>query len=653
MSVQSQIDRLNAIKQRIRTNLVAQGITVPEDTMLDEMAEQILSVAGEDGQRGTGILNTTTGIAPYTTTVGGVSPKYRILLSTLKTQSQVNEVLVGDSVRYSTFLYPVIYVDSEYAYMTTRVNLQGTAGSAGKNGTDGKDGADGYTPVKGVDYWTVADHEAIVQDVITSLSELEVVNSLDECIDTTKKYVIDGYIYEYRERFVEGGLTPNFTNLLPRAVDFASDGIYNGKGYKTDAYYDNSSKSVVDSDGVPGDDFVTGLIPIKQGDTIRINRMSVHEGINFMFLFDSKKQYIVKFQMSELRNQLDKTGQKYSVDIPQNSYSHTVYKDIEFTPSNEMNWWYTQDLAYLCFNCMYEVKPTDVIITVNEEITYTETDGYYEWGWENTGEQYVKPDYKKPAYFDKPFVTLSFDNFNLSDARFSIVHGEYGYKATTAHKTKADIEINKQVLSAGWDIGLYNVYNSPAGQYDDALSETPTAETLKAWEDYVKEAVDASAEAMVYNPVVWLAQQGVSCYGLETALKKYDIPMCRGAYHPTYTNDFRYVANKLPTITVAVSETLMPSTLEDCQAAIAEAVENGNGVAFLTHGIYGTDAEANANYGITEATLRSFLDTVKQYVDAGRLEVVTYRDIYAMYYPEQAKERDYNRLIKMMTGYNL
>lgn len=49
MSVQNSVDRLNAIKARIRTNLVAQGITVPEDTVLEEMAEQILSVAGEPG----------------------------------------------------------------------------------------------------------------------------------------------------------------------------------------------------------------------------------------------------------------------------------------------------------------------------------------------------------------------------------------------------------------------------------------------------------------------------------------------------------------------------------------------------------------------------------------------------------------------------
>lgn len=51
MSVQTQIDRLNAVKERIRTNLVAQGITVPVDTTLDEMATLILSVAGYTPQK--------------------------------------------------------------------------------------------------------------------------------------------------------------------------------------------------------------------------------------------------------------------------------------------------------------------------------------------------------------------------------------------------------------------------------------------------------------------------------------------------------------------------------------------------------------------------------------------------------------------------
>lgn len=116
---------------------------------------------GAPGQRGTGILNTTTGIASYTTTVNGIKPTYRILLSTLKTQSKVDEVLVGDMIRYSYFLYPVIYVDDTYAYMGTRVDIRGATGAAGK------------TPVKGTDYWTDADKQEMVTDVLAALPTWE------------------------------------------------------------------------------------------------------------------------------------------------------------------------------------------------------------------------------------------------------------------------------------------------------------------------------------------------------------------------------------------------------------------------------------------------------------------------------------------------
>lgn len=133
MSVQSQIDRLNAIKQRIRTNLVAQGITVPEDTMLEAMAEQILSVAGEDGQRGTGLLSVTTAPSSYTTAVGGITPKYRMAISTIKSQAGVTEVLLGDTIRYSYYHYPIAYLDASYAYCTTRVSIRGATGAAGKD----------------------------------------------------------------------------------------------------------------------------------------------------------------------------------------------------------------------------------------------------------------------------------------------------------------------------------------------------------------------------------------------------------------------------------------------------------------------------------------------------------------------------------------
>jgi hypothetical protein len=50
--------------------------------------------------------------------------------------------------------------------------------------------------------------------------EPEVVQSIEECIDTSKKYVLpDGYIYAYRKKFVAGTTTPNFTNQLPISLN--------------------------------------------------------------------------------------------------------------------------------------------------------------------------------------------------------------------------------------------------------------------------------------------------------------------------------------------------------------------------------------------------------------------------------------------------
>lgn len=120
---------------------------------------------GDPGQRGTGILNTASGISSYTTAVGGVTPAYRILLSTLKTQSQVSEVLVGDTVRYSYYVYPVIYIDAEYAYLGTRVSIRGSTGAAGE------------TPVKGTDYYTDADKAEMVAQVKAALSTLTLVGT--------------------------------------------------------------------------------------------------------------------------------------------------------------------------------------------------------------------------------------------------------------------------------------------------------------------------------------------------------------------------------------------------------------------------------------------------------------------------------------------
>lgn len=46
---------------------------------------------------------------------------------------------------------------------------QGEKGDTGATGAQGPAGANGYTPVRGTDYWTVADQEQIVSDVLAAL----------------------------------------------------------------------------------------------------------------------------------------------------------------------------------------------------------------------------------------------------------------------------------------------------------------------------------------------------------------------------------------------------------------------------------------------------------------------------------------------------
>ena len=85
---------------------------------------------GDTGQRGTGLLPVTTAPSSYTTAVNGLTPAYRIALSTVKSQASAAEVYAGDTIRYSYYHYPVIYVDGSYVYCGTRVSIRGATGAA-------------------------------------------------------------------------------------------------------------------------------------------------------------------------------------------------------------------------------------------------------------------------------------------------------------------------------------------------------------------------------------------------------------------------------------------------------------------------------------------------------------------------------------------
>lgn len=387
MSVQSQIDRLNTIKQRIRTNLVAQGITVPEDTMLEAMAEQILSVAGEDGQRGTGLLSVTTAPSSYTTAVGGITPKYRMAISTIKTQAGVTEVLLGDTIRYSYYQYPIAYLDASYAYATTRVSIRGATGATGATGAVGADGEDGYTPVKGVDYYTPAEKEELIDSVVEQTKIVKVaeppefVNSLADCADTSKMYVLPNAhlaAYMTSEVTTEGSTVPNFTNLYD-----TSKGAYIKDGQRY-------SKSNAAFKAQASDCAVVVPLGLSYGTTnvtLRIQG-ATRTGASYYdnVYFNSTNDF------STTTNVFGGTwsGMPTPATVTESNGQITIV----FKP-NQSTWHYD----WLVFHVAAGVDPEKLIVTLDEEITYTTTTGGTEivTEWVDTGIEYNQP----PDYADR------------------------------------------------------------------------------------------------------------------------------------------------------------------------------------------------------------------------------------------------------------
>ena len=101
---------------------------------------------GEDGERGAGILKVTTSPSSYNFNIDGVTTSYRIAKSYVTTESGITNVLVGDTILYSYYLYKVVLVDTSYVYLGTRTTIRGATGAAGSAGAAGERGT-GILPI--------------------------------------------------------------------------------------------------------------------------------------------------------------------------------------------------------------------------------------------------------------------------------------------------------------------------------------------------------------------------------------------------------------------------------------------------------------------------------------------------------------------------
>ena len=84
-------------------------------------------------------------------------------------------------------------------------------------------------------------------------------------------------------------------------------------------------------------------------------------------------------------------GGKYTLT---GTYGDAKVSDLEVHVNvDTIGWVANAPIGYCSFVIWDTTPPENVIITVNQEITYTTTQDHWEWNWESTGELYVQPDY--------------------------------------------------------------------------------------------------------------------------------------------------------------------------------------------------------------------------------------------------------------------
>lgn len=243
----------------------------------------------------------------------------------------------------------------------------GAAGGKGDTGATGATGAAGYTPVRGVDYWTEVDQEAIIQQVIAALG-----TPVFGTIDENKHITLSGHLangtytlaFEDTDGFTSEICTikkgNSYTNMIPLSVN--SDGSEyvgaNGEdGYKTNTRLNsNAEESTSSATGFN----VTGFIPVKAGDVIRF------KNINYTPGGSSSGAYVACYDSSFVKIN-NTTVKEANLTASHSSYRPvTTYADTGYIESVTLA---DTALPFAYFRISASGINEGSIITVNEEIT--------------------------------------------------------------------------------------------------------------------------------------------------------------------------------------------------------------------------------------------------------------------------------------------
>lgn len=307
---------------------------------------------------------------------------------------------------------------------------------AALKGEKGDNGRDGYTPVKGVDYWNAEDKSGIEADISAEVADQladrtqltpEFANSIEECTDTSKLYVLpDGYIYGYykTEQVITTG-----ENILPTLVPIV--GITLGSnglcfGYRPSAaspYYTTAQNYSM-----------TGIIPATSDDCpinlyIKgISSWGTAAGER-LGLYDDENALSGCFNLSNGQS----NGYFTATELGTNYWLITVNKAFF-----DYVTWATPTGIVLSFGNTTEGQ--DIVLSL-EPIEETTVVTYQ---WKNTGHAFVPADYER-RIIDVENRTTSLENrvdeLSVGD------NGTFTYVAEEAKRVAEIVQPNRTVGS--------------------------------------------------------------------------------------------------------------------------------------------------------------------------------------------------------------
>ena len=231
-----------------------------------------------------------------------------------------------------------------------------------------------------------------------------------------------------------------------------------------------------------------------------------------------------------------------------------------------------------------------------------------------------------------PVICFDFDE-TLNDSRYTILK-QYGLTATTTQNQQSGFM--KWLVKNGFDISLYVAKRD--GKYtSDADIET--------WKTAIQSSLTELESWGIYNPVLYSCGGHLGGYSLDEALKSFNFRYQRciygfnqdGSYYYLHANNNR--AENFQVCPYLMNDLAGNGGAEKIINVINTDISNGNQLIMLMMHTYSSEPN------MTEEIFETVVSHVKSLVDSGQALCMNMRQFYAYYYPHNAKEDDYNRLM--------